>query len=187
MNTLRQQLMPFQSGFSTPAGVTYPNADIGRRLAALAAMIDGGLPLKVVALETGGYDTHADQAASLAPDLQEVSQSLLAFQRDLEARGLQDRVLVHVWSEFGRRPQENGSGTDHGAAGVGLVMGSQASGQMIGSFPGLEDAQLDSADNLRATADFRGVYCALIEQWLEVDAAELIPNAGSFTRPTVVQ
>jgi uncharacterized protein (DUF1501 family) len=187
VNTLRQQLLPFQSGYSTPGGVTYPNADIGRRLAALAAMIDGGLPLKVVALETGGYDTHADQAASLAPDLQEVSQSLLAFQRDLEARGLQDRVLVHVWSEFGRRPQENGSGTDHGAAGVGLVMGSQASGQMIGSFPGIEDAQLDSADNLRATADFRGVYCALLEQWLDVDAAEVIPNAGSFTRPTVVQ
>jgi uncharacterized protein (DUF1501 family) len=187
VNTLREQLLPFQSGFSTPAGVTYPNADIGRRLAALAGMIDGGLPLKVVALETGGYDTHADQAASLAPDLQEVSQSLLAFQRDLEARGLQDRVLVHVWSEFGRRPQENGSGTDHGAAGVGLVMGSQASGQMIGSFPGLEDAQLDSADNLRATADFRGVYCALLEQWLEVDAAEVMPNAGSFTRPAVVQ
>jgi uncharacterized protein (DUF1501 family) len=187
VDTLREQLLPFQSGYSTPGGVTYPNAEIGRRLAALAAMIDGGLPLKVVAIETGGYDTHSDQAASLAPDLQEVSQSLLAFQRDLEARGLQDRVLVHVWSEFGRRPQENGSGTDHGAAGVGLVMGSQASGEMIGSFPGLEDAQLDSSDNLRATSDFRGLYCSLLEQWLEVDAGDVIPNAGSFTRPAVVQ
>ena len=36
--------------------------------------------------------------------------ALLAFQRDLEARGLADRVLVHVWSEFGRRAEENGSG-----------------------------------------------------------------------------
>jgi len=183
---LREQLVPFQSGYSTPPGVTYPNVEMGRRLAALAAMIAGGLPLQVVALETGGYDTHSNQAASLAPDLQEVSQSLLAFQRDLEARGLQDRVLVHVWSEFGRRPQENGSGTDHGAAGVGLVMGSKASGEMVGSFAGLEDAQLDSRDNLRATSDFRGLYCALLEQWLDVDAADVIPGASSFTRPAVV-
>jgi uncharacterized protein (DUF1501 family) len=186
VDTLRQQLLPFQSGYTSPPGITYPNAEIGRRLRALAAMLAGGLPLKVVAIETGGYDTHSNQAATLVPDLNEVSASLLAFQRDLEARGLQDRVLVHVWSEFGRRPQENGSGTDHGAAGVGFVMGSQVSGQMIGSFPGIEDAQLDSADNLRATSDFRGVYCALLEQWLEVDAAELIPGASGFARPTIV-
>jgi uncharacterized protein (DUF1501 family) len=184
--TLRQQLQPFQSGYTTPPGVTYPNAEFGRRLAALAALIEGGLPLRVVAIETGGYDTHSNQAQTLAPDLDEVSRSLLAFQRDLEARGLDDRVLVHVWSEFGRRPQENGSGTDHGAAGVGFVIGSRASGQMVGSFPGLQDAQLDQADNLRATSDFRGTYRALLEQWLAVDAGEIIPNASSFTAPTLV-
>jgi uncharacterized protein (DUF1501 family) len=187
VDTLREQLLPVQSGYSTPGGVTYPNTELGRRFGALAAMIAGGLPLQVVAIETGGYDTHSNQAASLVPDLQEVANSLLGFQRDLEARGLQDRVLVHVWSEFGRRPEENGSGTDHGAAGVGMVMGSKASGEMIGSFPGLEDAQLDGSDNLRSTADFRSLYCSLLEQWLEVDAADVIPNAGSFARPLVVQ
>ena len=187
VDTLREQLLPFQSGYSTPGGVTYPNTELGRRFGALAAMIAGGLPLQVVAIETGGYDTHSNQAASLVPDLQEVANSLLGFQRDLEARGLQDRVLVHLWSEFGRRPEENGSGTDHGAAGVGMVMGSKASGEMIGSFPGLEDAQLDGSDNLRSTADFRSLYCSLLEQWLEVDAADVIPNAGSFARPLVVQ
>ena len=57
------------------------------------------------------------------PDgLKLTADSLLAFQRDLEARGLADRVLVHVWSEFGRRAKENGSnGTDHGAAGAGFL------------------------------------------------------------------
>ena len=80
--------------------------------------------------------------------------SLLAFQRDLEARGLADRVLTLVWSEFGRRAAENGSGTDHGAAGVGFLIGTRASGRMIGEFPGLE--KLDKDGNLRATSDFRG-------------------------------
>jgi uncharacterized protein (DUF1501 family) len=147
-------------------------------------MVDGGLQLKVVAIESGGYDTHADQLSSLPGDLAEIGNSLRAFQRDLEARGIQDRVLVHVWSEFGRRPEENGSGTDHGAAGTGFLIGSKAKGEMVGEFPGL--AELDEDDNLRNTADFRGVYCALLEQWLGVDAAQIIPNASAFTRPTLV-
>jgi uncharacterized protein (DUF1501 family) len=98
--------------------------------------------------------------------------------------GLAGRVLVHVWSEFGRRPQENAGGTDHGAAGAGFVIGSQASGELIGGFPGL--AQLDNRSNLLHTADFRGVYSALLEQWLGVGADGIIPNAGSFTRPQLV-
>jgi uncharacterized protein (DUF1501 family) len=181
---LRDQLAPFQGGFTTPAGVTYPAGSFAGRLRALAAMIDGGLPLKVVAIESGGYDTHSNQLASLPGDLQEIGDSLRAFQRDLEARSLQDRVLVHVWSEFGRRPEENGSGTDHGAAGAGFLIGSQARGELVGEFPGL--AVLDEDDNLRNTADFRGVYCSLLEQWLGVDAAPIIPNASSFTRPALV-
>ena len=181
---LRDQLAPYQGGFTTPAGVTYPNGDFAGRLRALAAMIDGGLPLKVVAIESGGYDTHSNQLDSLPGDLAEIGNSLRSFQRDLEARGIQDRVLVHVWSEFGRRPEENGSGTDHGAAGTGFLIGSKAKGEMVGEFPGL--AVLDEDDNLRNTSDFRGVYCALLEQWLGVDAAPIIPNASSFTRPALV-
>jgi uncharacterized protein (DUF1501 family) len=181
---LRDQLAPFQGGFTTPAGVTYPAGSFAGRLGALAAMIDGGLPLKVVAIESGGYDTHSNQLASLPGDLLEIGDSLRAFQRDLEARSIQDRVLVHVWSEFGRRPDENGSGTDHGAAGAGFLIGSQARGEMVGEFPGL--SVLDEDDNLRNTSDFRGVYCALLEQWLGVDAAPIIPGASSFTRPALV-
>ena len=181
---LRDQLAPFQDGFTTPAGVTYPTGDLAGRLRALAAMIEGGLPLKVVAIESGGYDTHSNQLDSLPGDLLEIGNSLRAFQRDLEARSIQDRVIVHVWSEFGRRPEENGSGTDHGAAGTGFLIGSRVTGQMVGEFPGL--AVLDEDDNLRNTADFRGVYCALLEQWLGVDAGPIIPNASSFARPALV-
>ena len=110
--------------------------------------------------------------------------ALLAFQRDLEARGIADRVLTQVWSEFGRRPEQNDTGTDHGAGGVAFVMGTKAKGQQIGEFPGL--ATLDDGDNLVATADFRGVYCSLLEQWFGVDAAPIIPGASSFTRPVLV-
>ncbi len=64
--------------------------------------------------------------------------ALYAFQRDLEARGIADRVLTLVWSEFGRRAQENGSGgTDHGAAGAAFLIGSRTVGTAVGEFPGL--------------------------------------------------
>jgi uncharacterized protein (DUF1501 family) len=193
VDRLRNQLLPFQSvddkpGYTSP--VAYPKSDdaFPKRLAGLAAMIAGGLPLRVVALSAPGqYDTHSDQPGELAQGLQLTSDSLLAFQRDLEARGIADRVLVHVWSEFGRRASENGSnGTDHGAAGVGFLIGSRAKGQMIGEFPGLKGG-LDEDGNVKATADFRSVYAGLLEQWLGTDAGSVIPDAASFQRPSLVR
>jgi uncharacterized protein (DUF1501 family) len=188
VDDIRRTLGPFQAhdglpGFTSP--VVYPDNDFANRLAALAAMLAAGVPIRCVAIDApGGYDTHSNQASSLGDDIQTVSDALLAFQRDLEARGIAGRVLTQVWSEFGRRPEQNDTGTDHGAGGLALVIGSQAKGQQVGEFPGL--ATLDDGDNLVATADFRGVYCSLLEQWFGVDAAPIIPGAASFTRPALV-
>ena len=189
---LYEQLTPFRpkgdaKPFTSP--VPYPDSDdsFPRRLAGLAAMIGAGLPLHVVALSAaGGYDTHDDQAQELSANLALTAASLLAFQRDLEARGLADRVLVHVWSEFGRRAKENGSGgTDHGAAGAGFLIGSRVNGRMVGEAPGLN--RLDRDGNLLATADFRGLYAALLEDWLGTDAEAIIPGARRFKRPTILR
>jgi uncharacterized protein (DUF1501 family) len=193
VDRLRTQLLPFQGqdgkpGYTSP--VQYPSSsdEFPKRLAGLAAMLGVGLPVRVVSLTAPGhYDTHSDQAGALAAGLQATSDSLLAFQRDLEARGIADRVLVHVWSEFGRRAAENGSsGTDHGAAGIGFLVGTRARGRMIGELPDLTTG-LDQDGNVRATADFRGVYASLLEQWLGVDAASVLPDAGSFPRPALVR
>jgi uncharacterized protein (DUF1501 family) len=171
--------------FASP--VPYPDDYFSHRLAGLAAYIAVGLPMRVVTISApGGYDTHSDQAGDLTDNLKTTCDGLLAFQRDLEARGLADRVLIEVWSEFGRRPEENGSlGTDHGAAGAAFVIGSKAKGEMVGEFPGL--ATLDEDDNVRVTSDFRAMYCSLLEQWLGHDAAEIIPGASGFARPTLVK
>ena len=147
-------------------------------------MLAAGLPLRCVALSAYGCTTRTRTRPRLCETgLKLTSETLLAFQRDLEARGLADRVLTLVWSEFGRRAEENGShGTDHGAAGVGLLMGTRARGKMIGELPGLKTA-LDRDGNLKATVDFRTIYSSLLEQWLtSTDAAAVIPNAKSFGR-----
>ena len=187
---LREQLAPFatEEGSAIVSPVEYPRGDeFPERLAALAGLLAAGLPIRAAALSApGDYDTHDDQPEDLADGLKLTSESLLAFQRDLEARGLADRVIVHVWSEFGRRARENGSmGTDHGAAGIGFLMGSRVNGGLIGEYPGL--GQLDKDGNLRATADYRGLYSALLEQWLGTDAAAVIPNAARFNRPQVIR
>jgi uncharacterized protein (DUF1501 family) len=169
------------------SAVAYPKGEFAHKLAGLANYLHRGLPVRVVTLRAaGGYDTHSGQAEDLAKYLQETCEGILAFQRDLEARGLQDRVMIEMWSEFGRRPEENGSeGTDHGAAGCAFVIGSQAQGTMVGEFPGL--SKLDANDNLRVTSDFRGMYCSLLEQWLDFDSAQVIPGAAGFERPQLVK
>jgi uncharacterized protein (DUF1501 family) len=181
---VRRQLEPF-SGHDVTSPVPYPDNDLGKRLAGVGAMLAAGLPLHCVTVSAeGSYDTHSDQGG-LPADIKATCDAILAFQRDLEKRGLADRVLLTLWTEFGRRPEENGSGTDHGAAGSAFVVGAKAKGQMIGEFPGLTN--LDEDDNVRATSDFRAMYCSLLEQWFGFDSSRVIPGAAGFGRPALVK
>ena len=183
-STVRESLQGFDE-FEPP--VVYPeDSYLGRQLSGLAALLGAGMPLHCVTVNAdGGYDTHSDQAGELEGGLKSTCDSVLAFQRDLEKRGLQDRVIIEMWSEFGRRPEENESGTDHGAAGAAFIIGTKATGRMVGEFPGL--TRLDEDDNLRHTSDFRSMYCALLEQWLGQDAAPIIPGASKFSRPNLIR
>jgi uncharacterized protein (DUF1501 family) len=166
--------------------VTYPKSEFAERLAVLAAMLYTGMPIKCASLNAvGSYDTHSDEAATLAGNLAETVAAVVAFQRDLEARKLDNRVLIQLWSEFGRRPQENGSGTDHGAGGNAFLIGTRASGTMVGEFPGLTN--LDENENVLRTSDFRGMYCSLLEQWFQTEAGLVIPEAASFERYSLVK
>jgi uncharacterized protein (DUF1501 family) len=168
------------------SSVTYPAGEFAERLEVLAAMLHTGMPIKCVSINAAGsYDTHSNEAATLTSNLEQTIPALLAFQRDLEARGLDQRVLVQLWSEFGRRPKENGSGTDHGAGGLAFLVGTRAAGKMVGEFPGL--TTLDENENLIRTSDYRAMYCSLLEQWFQTEAGLVIPEAASFERPLLVQ
>ena len=173
-----------ESGDHSP--VTYPSSEFAERLAVLAAMLHNGMPIKCVSLNAvGSYDTHSGEVDTLTTNLEQTVGALVAFQRDLEARGLDQRVLIQLWSEFGRRPKENGSGTDHGAAGAAFLLGTRAAGKMVGEFPGL--TKLDENENLIKTSDYRGMYCSLLEQWFQTEAGLVIPEAASFERPVLVK
>jgi uncharacterized protein (DUF1501 family) len=194
MDGVRRQLLPFggEENDQLQSPVEYPNAshEFPQRLSALAGMLAAGLPMRCVAMTAPGqYDTHDNQQGAFEEGLEITAASLLAFQRDLEARGLADRVLTLIWSEFGRRGEENASlGTDQGAAGLGLVMGTRAAGSMIGEFPGLANGSgLDDDGNLRATSDYRGLYASILEQWFGVDAAQVLPGTANFGRTPILE
>lgn len=134
------------------------------------SLLSSGLGVRVVTIDTGGWDTHNAMgtvaAGAMTDLLSELASQLAGFQSALDARGLSGVTTV-VMSEFGRRVQQNGSGgLDHGAAGVVLVMGGGVrGGRVLGSWPGLAADQLDRGD-LRVTTDHRDVLWELLRDVL---------------------
>jgi uncharacterized protein (DUF1501 family) len=187
-NQLRRQLGRFigedgQAHYHTK--VKYPDGDFGHKLAGLAALLHAGFPIRAAALQAPGeFDTHSEETGPLQQGLQEVAQGLQAFQADLEQRHLGDRVVTLLWSEFGRRAEQNDTnGTDHGAGGVAFMMGNRVRHKMVGEFPGLSRGKgLDVDGNLKENVDFRSVYRSIAEEWFGVDGDRILPDAKHMPR-----
>jgi len=133
----------------------------------VAALIAAGLPTRLyyTAFRHNAFDTHVHQADLHARLLTYASDAVAGFLRDMERLGRADRVVVMIFSEFGRRVPENTSlGTDHGTANLMFVVGKPVRGGHYGERPSL--SALDAGDNLVYTTDFRRVYATVIDGWL---------------------
>ena len=150
------------------------------QLQLIARLLDGGgigqgVKTKVFMVRLGGFDTHAEQAEGYDPTmgnhaalLYHISSAMKAFQDDLRARGLEDRVLTVTLSEFGRRVASNGSyGTDHGTGGPIMVFGKSVDPGVIGTNPDV------SKDNVEMQFDYRQVYANILKDWMEVDPQKI--------------
>jgi uncharacterized protein (DUF1501 family) len=158
-----------------PANANYPNTGtLSTRLKLAAHLLAANLGTRIITIHWGGFDTHSDQVAGQDPQLKELSRALGAFKADLTTRGIEDRVSTLVFSEFGRRVEENGSaGTDHGAGGLMLAMGSSVRGGLAAEWPGCE-ANEQKDGNIKVPTDFRSVYRSVIEEWFEDDPAAVL-------------
>lgn len=155
--------------------VMYPG-ELGAQLRRAAQVITADLGARILFVQQGGYDTHSNQAASHPVLLGELADSLASFDRDLQQHKLSDRVTVMVFSEFGRRVDENAShGTDHGAGSHMLLIGSKVKGGLSGSYPSLE--KLGDGDLIHSV-DFRSVYATVLDKWLGCPAEKLL--GGKF-------
>jgi uncharacterized protein (DUF1501 family) len=120
----------------------------------------------------GDYDTHQGEATRHPALMRDLDAGIDAFFGALDAAGASERAVVMTVSEFGRRPAENGSGTDHGTAAPHFVVGASVKGGRYGASPSL--TQLDDHGNLVATTDFRSLYATALQGWLGVDAEPLL-------------
>jgi uncharacterized protein (DUF1501 family) len=142
------------------------SGDLGDQLALVARLIRGGLGTRLYMVNIDGFDTHANQPDWHPYLLESVANNTAAFFRDLKNSGDEQRTLGMTISEFGRRPEENGSrGTDHGAAAPIFLFGSSLNGNgTLGGQPDLDN--LDDAGNMQPTVDFRQLYATVLEDWL---------------------
>jgi uncharacterized protein (DUF1501 family) len=172
--------------------VAYPGTGLGQALQAVAGAIVRGIGTKVFWVQTGGFDTHANQNATSANAgysglMATMNTALLAFYNDLKNRGLLDSTLVVQFSEFGRRISENGSGgTDHGAAGLMFAMGGAVRGGLYGTAATLNPNNVDgtlenNGGDVRHETDFRSVYARVIDSWLGADSTAIL--GADFRRP----
>ena len=100
--------------------------------------------------------------------------AIMDFFQDLEDHGAADNVAMLVFTEFGRRVADNGSGTDHGAGGGAFMIGNRVNGGLYGEYPSLAPADLIDAEDLQHTYDYRGMYASILEQWMGLDAAPIV-------------
>jgi hypothetical protein len=161
---------PTKYPFNAPAGSL--NNPLWRQMQIIARLIAGGCKTKVFMAKIGGFDTHADQVEKYdttmgghAALMYHISVTMKAFQEDLKARGLEDRVLTITTSEFSRRVKSNGSyGTDHGTAGPMFIFGK-------GVVPGVHGNAFDTTEgdnNLNMQFDYRNVYANVMIDWMKV-------------------
>ena len=155
------------------SSVEYADTPIARSLKGAAQVMSAGLGTRILYAQHGSFDTHSNELQSHAKLWQDVSSALGDFTDDLKEQGLWQDTLVLVWSEFGRRVHDNGTGCDHGSGGVAFALGGSVQGGQYGQYPSLREADLSEGD-LAYTTDFRSTYATILDRWLGQDPDPIV-------------
>jgi uncharacterized protein (DUF1501 family) len=147
----------------------YPQNTLAYDLKGIAQLINAGAETKVYFTSISGFDTHANQLPRQNKLLEVVSDSLFAFVSDLRNGGQLGSTLILVFSEFGRRVNENGSrGTDHGTANnVWLIGGNLKKAGFLNEGTNLEHLK---ENDLIFSVDFRSIYATILDNFLDVSS-----------------
>ena len=153
--------------------VEYAPNPISQSMKNIAQVMFADLGTRIYYTSYGSFDTHGGELPTHAKLWDDVSGAVGDCYADLEEHGWQDDALIFIWTEFGRRIRDNGSGTDHGAGGLAFLIGDSVKGGMYGEYPSLkEEDQLDG--DLRPNNDFRSTYTTILERWLGLDAPPIV-------------
>ncbi len=160
--------------------VQYPNTPIAQKLRGIAQVHLAGLGTRIFYCDHGSFDSHAGQNPLHGNLWTAATEGLDAFMTDLRQHDAADNVIVLMFSEFGRRVRDNGSGTDHGAAGATFVLGDKVKGGHYGEYPSLKAGDLVQGD-LNPSMDFRGIYSTILDKWLGLNPPPIVN--GTYEQP----
>ena len=155
------------------SSVEYAPDSLAQNVKSISQVFHANLGTKVLYTQHGPFDTHSGELLSHAKLWNEVSGAIGSLMEDLKEHGTEDDATILVFSEFGRRIKDNGSGSDHGSGGGAFVIGGAVNGGMYGEYPSLAEAEQIEGD-LRSNNDFRSVYTNILEDWLQLDAAPIV-------------
>ena len=163
--------------------VEYANNPIAKSLRDIARIHTAGMGTRIFYTQHGGYDHHAQEVPGHAKLLSELSGALSDFMQDLRDHNAADEVMVLVFTEFGRRIKDNGSGTDHGSGGGAFLVGETVKGGLYSEYPSLAVKDWLNGEDMRHTFDFRGVYSTLLEQWLGLNPNPIVGGKFEQLKP----
>ena len=163
--------------------VEYGTSAIARSLRDVARVHLAGLGTRIFYTAQGGYDNHANQMPDHPKLLSDLSGAVMDFFQDIRDAGASEEVAMLVFTEFGRRMKDNGSGTDHGSGGGAFIIGDSVKGGLYAEYPSLEPSQWLYGEDLRHTIDFRGIYGTMLEQWLGLEAGPIVSGDFEQIRP----
>ena len=159
------------------SSIEYADNAISKNLQGISKVLNANLGTRIFYTQHGGYDTHANQGPVHPKLWTELSQAISDFYADLAEHDVSEDVLMFVFTEFGRRVKDNGSGTDHGSGGLAFAIGDPVKGGMYSEYPSLKEGDLLEGD-LQFNIDYRGVYGSMIENWLHLDPIKVV--GGNF-------
>jgi len=155
------------------SSVEYASNSLAQNMKSIAQVMFADLGTRIFYTQHGSFDTHAGELVDHARLWQAVSGAVGDFMHDLAEHGREQDAVILIFSEFGRRIRDNGSGTDHGSGGVAFVIGDAVAGGAYGQYPSLrEEDQLEG--DLRSNNDFRSSYSTILDQWLGLDAVPIV-------------
>ena len=159
--------------------VEYPDTTIAAKLKGISQIHQAGFGTRVLYCDHGSFDSHSNQTGMHDKLWKDVSEAVECFFDDLREHDASDNVVMLLFTEFGRRTHDNGSGTDHGAGGGAFVIGDPVKGGQYSEMPSLAAKDLEQGDVV-PNHDFRGIYSVLLEDWMGLDAKPLVE--GSFEK-----
>ncbi|MDP7627284.1 MAG: DUF1501 domain-containing protein [SAR202 cluster bacterium] len=159
---------------SYSSSVEYADNPIAKSLKDVARIHLAGLGTRVFYTNHGGYDHHANEMLAHPGLMRDLSGAIADFIDDLEEHNAAEEVAILVFTEFGRRMRDNGSGTDHGSGGGAFLIGKNIKGGFYSEYPSLEPSEWEHGEDLKHTIDFRGIYATLLEQWLGVESSPIV-------------